>query len=437
MAQKRNTEWFVTEAKKIHGDRYDYSKAIYQTIRAKVTIVCPEHGEFLKSPDKHLQGQGCPKCNPMGKFQAGLRFIEKAHQVHGDRYDYSNVEYDGAFKNICIICPEHGEFWQRPGHHLEGHGCPECAKLTISSRNAERPSNKDGLAMRERHFLMRAREVHGDRYDYSRLNYVDASVKVCIICPEHGEFWQRPNGHLKGCGCPKCNKLGKWHKASVFPIEAAKIHGGKYDYSKVNYKGSRTKVCIVCPEHGEFWQTPYEHLNGSGCPKCSEFHGGFTIENFLKKAHEIHGDRYDYSKADYKGSRTKVCIVCKEHGPFWQSPAVHLHGAGCPVCNYSHGERAMAALLADRGIDFVPQKIFPGLVGVNGCPLRFDFFIPNRNVCIEVGGPQHYEWIPGMMTEETFHDLQEHDRRKGEFCKEHGFKLIRISTDAIAKFIGL
>ena len=109
-------------------------------------------------------------------------------------------------------------------------------------------------------FIRRAKEVHGDKYDYSKLEYVDTKTKVCIICPEHGVFWKFPYDHLGGGGCPKCSAYGK----EEFIQKAREVHGDKYDYSKVNYVNSYTKVCIICPEHGEFWQKPNSHINGSG-----------------------------------------------------------------------------------------------------------------------------------------------------------------------------
>lgn len=369
MSLKKTTEEFVAEARRVHGNRYDYSKVEYHAVKVKICIVCPEHGEFWQTPEKHLQGRACPKCNPLGKFQTGLRFIERAREIHGDRYDYSKVEYDGAFKNVTIICPKHGEFKQRPGHHLDGRGCPECAKEIIKEKNELRATC--GLTYKEA-FITRARQKFGDRFDYS----------------------------------------------------------------KVKYKDINEPICIICKEHGEFWQTPREHLKGATCPKCSKFHGGFTLESFITKAREVHGDRYDYNKVKCKNAVSKVEIICREHGPFRQVAGQHLAGAGCPVCGYSHGERKMSKWLVEHNIDFVPQQSFPDLVGVHGCPLRFDFYLSKYKLCIEVDGPQHYEWIPGMMTKETFLDLQEHDRRKAVYCAAHGLQLLRIRISDLDGFLG-
>jgi hypothetical protein len=104
-----------------------------------------------------------------------------------EKYDYSKVKFEHVNKHVCIICPEHGEFWQKPGIHLRGYGCPICG-------GSKRLTNEE--------FIEKARLVHEDKYDYSKVNYINTSTKVCIICPEHGEFWQTPNSHLFGAGCP-------------------------------------------------------------------------------------------------------------------------------------------------------------------------------------------------------------------------------------------
>ena len=179
-------------------------------------------------------------------------------------------------------------------------------------------------------FIEKAREIHGDKYNYSKVVYKSNKIKVCIICPKHGEFWQKPNDHLNGRGCPSCSGLKKL-SLEEFIRRAKEVHGDKYDYSKVNYINSNTKVCIICLEHGEFWQNPHDHLNGNGCPKCiSTFK--LTTKEFIRRAKDVHGDKYDYSKTKYVNKRTKICIICPEHGEFWQLPSSHLTGSGCSKC---------------------------------------------------------------------------------------------------------
>ena len=128
---KKTKEQFIEEARQVWGDKFDYSKVEYKNAMDKVIIVCPEHGEFVQTPSAHLNGQGCPKC--VGKNLSVEDIIKKFKDKHGDKYDYSKVEYVGMHEKVCIICPKHGEFWQIPNSHLQGNGCPSCVgvkKLT-------------------------------------------------------------------------------------------------------------------------------------------------------------------------------------------------------------------------------------------------------------------------------------------------------------------
>ena len=261
----------------------------------------------------------------MGRRLTTNDFTKRAKQIHGDKYDYSKVNYVNNKTKVKIICPKHGEFWQHPYNHFAGNGCPKCKAETLGDL---RRSNKD-------EFIEKAKKVHGDAYNYDKVNYIKSSEKVCIICPEHGEFWQRPGDHLSGKGCPKC--IGRNKTTEEFIEQAKKVHGGRYSYNKVEYNGACVKVCIICPEHGEFWQTPDSHLRGSGCPKCADEHRNdnkkLNTGDFVKRAKEIHGNKYDYSKVNYDGADTKVCIICPEHGEFWQTPYKHVNiKQGCPKC---------------------------------------------------------------------------------------------------------
>lgn len=195
--------------------------------------------------------------------QTTEEFIKNARAVHGDRYDYSKAEYKGVFDKVCIICPNHGEFWQSAHGHLSGRGCPQCGRL-LSASSRRKTTHE---------YVNEAQKVHGDKYDYSKVNYIDTKTKICIICKKHGESWQLPRTHIKGHGCPKCEKeyvASLFRKTSDWFIKKAhEVHGDKYDYSKVNYIDSKTKVCIICKKHGEFWQLPSSHIKGHGCVKCS------------------------------------------------------------------------------------------------------------------------------------------------------------------------
>ena len=254
----------------------------------------------------------------MGRKLTTKEFITRAKDVHGGKYDYSLVEYVNNRTKVRIICPEHGVFEQIPSNHLLGHGCLQCINNQRRSTTGE--------------FITRAREIHGDRYDYSLVKYVNAQTKVKIICPEHGVFEQTPSEHLRKQGCPYC---GGTKKLTVkdFITRACEIHGGKYDYSLVDYINAMVKVRIVCPKHGIFEQTPNSHISiKAGCPKCAAEQKQLTTGEFIQRAREVHGDKYDYSLVEYFGNQTKIKIICPEHGVFEQTPSNHLLGHGCPQC---------------------------------------------------------------------------------------------------------
>lgn len=271
-------------------------------------------------------------------------------------------------------------------------------------------------------FIKKAELIHNRKYDYSNVEYVNSQTKVSIICPIHGKFLQTPAMHLSGNGCPKCKaqKQGSIQRKKVedFVNEAKEIHGDKYDYSKVNYKNTHEKVCILCPKHGEFWQTPIKHLEGNGCPKC---YGNvrLTTEEFVEKAKQIHGDKYDYSSSEYENSRTKLKIICKKHGEFWQTPHSHLNGDGCPFCKYSHLENEIKNMLEENNIVYEPQKRFSWLG-----KMSLDFYIPSKEIAIECQGSQHYIPYNFFGGKKCLEETKKRDQKKKELCLEHNINIV-------------
>ena len=196
--KKLTNDEFVSRAKRIHGEKYDYSKSIYINGYTKVEIICNKHGSFYQTPGNHFH-YGCLECGNDRSANACKSntgdFIKKAKDMHGNRYDYSKVNYLNAYTKVEIICKIHGPFFQLPcGHHLFGYGCPKCA---VIGREQNIPKSTEK-------FIDDAKRVHKNKYDYSKVNYIDAHTKVEIICPKHGSFYQKPCGHLWGKGCSKC-----------------------------------------------------------------------------------------------------------------------------------------------------------------------------------------------------------------------------------------
>ena len=352
----------------------------------------------------------------MGKKLTLKNFIERAKLIHGDKYDYSKVEYKGANEKVCIICPEHGEFWQRPSDHLRGVCCKIC-KIKKNSLNR---------IITTEEFIKRAKLIHGDKYDYSKVEYINSNLKVCIICPKHGEFLQDPSNHLQGHKCQKCatddakikQSLQKWQ----FIEKAKKIHGDNYDYSKIEYKNNRTKVCIICPTHGEFWQTPHDHLSGYGCKKCGienmKKSQKLTNEEFIKRSMAVHGSNYE----------TPVCIICPKHGEFWQTPHSHINGVDCPYCaneNYAKEEKLYEIILSKIKDEIIRWKKFKWLRYKN--PMSIDIYIPSKKIGIEYQGIEHFKATPFFGGEKKFEETYKRDKEKIKLCEENGIKLFHFT----------
>ena len=267
MGKLLTTEIFIKRSIIIHKNKYDYSLVNYKNARTKVKIICPIHGEFEQLPNNHLTGQICNECFKKSKFLTNEIFIKRSTIIHNNKYDYSLVEYKNNKTKVKIICPIHGEFDQQPSRHLNYQGCMKCSNL-----NKTFPLHE---------FIENSKKIHGDKYDYSLVNYKNSRTKVKIICLIHGEFEQLPNSHMMGKGCRICTGLNKL-TTKDFIKNSKKIHGDKYDYSLVDYKNGLSKVKIICSKHGIFEQLPNNHTSKKyGCPFCGESKGENDIVKYL------------------------------------------------------------------------------------------------------------------------------------------------------------
>jgi uncharacterized phage-like protein YoqJ len=376
-------------------------------------------------------------------------FIKIATEKWNGKYTYDNVDYKGSFIKVMITCPIHGDFPQTPRHHLQGReGCKKC--------NQKRKLSK---------FVQRAQEIHffydDDRnkipkYTYDNVNYINSITKVMITCPIHGDFPQTPPNHLKGQGCDKCFRDNQFSNTEDFIKKAQEIHffydddGNKipkYTYDNVVYVDYDTKVMITCPIHGDFPQTPMNHLSkGAGCRKCSHDALKSTTEYFVQRAQEIHffydDDRnkipkYTYDNVVYNGSFVNVMITCPIHSPihgdFPQTPDHHLRGQGCPWCNESKGEKRIKQILFEKNIKSIPFKKYDDCISyrtklglTKRCyKLEFDFYLSDYNTLIEFDGVYHFD--EKRHRKQTDYITQVlNDREKNEYTKLNNIKLIRI-----------
>jgi len=257
-------EEFIKKLPQSHLDKYIYDQVPYEfRTKDKILITCPTHGEFLQNASNHMRGAGCPACS--GKQRTTKEtFIQKAQNIHGDKYTYLNTEdISKTTDMIDIICPVHGKFSMKVDSHINAkQGCPKCG---VEERTEKRKRTKED-------FVSKAKNVHGGKYTYNNVVYKNSHTKVIITCPTHGDFEQLPYSHLNGNGCPSCavearSKL-QFIGTEKFVEMAKAVHGDRYTYTNTNYTGTYEVTTITCPVHGDFEQRPNAHLSGGGCPKC-------------------------------------------------------------------------------------------------------------------------------------------------------------------------
>lgn len=275
-------------------------------------------------------------------------------------------------------------------------------------------------------FIERSTIKHNNRYDYSRAHYINNRTKITIICPVHGEFQQVPRAHLhQGKGCKQCNKPdSRTTEQAVSELQAK--FGDSLLYDRVVFTKYDAYITLGCPIHGYYEQRFDTALSGTGCPSCRT-----TVRNtqsgFIEAAKAVHGDLYDYSKANYIDLRTHVTITCKKHGDFKQTPTKHiLNGRGCHTCKASHGERLIGDLLSELGIVFIKEHKLCKNPNSSSW-YRLDFFIPALKKAIEFDGIQHFEPVAFFGGIEKFTEVQFSDTYKADYCKANNIELLRIN----------
>ena len=351
-------------------------------------------------------------------------FLLKAKEVHGNKYDYSKVIYKNNKTKIVVTCLIHGDFEIRPDCLLNGTGCPICGgtkKMTTEE------------------FIIKSNIVHNNFFIYDKCVYKGSGEKVIVKCPYHGYFEVKANNHLNGTNCRKCKKEHIFHNITKLTkvngstkkydtntfIEKAKIvHGNKFSYEKTSYEKNSKKVIVTCSYHGDFEITPNHLLSGRGCPKCSKNYKMNTKE-FIEKLKLIHGEKYDYSKVEYKSTHKPVIINCSKHGDFINSPANLLKGQGCPFCGESKLEKEINNILLKEEIIFERQKRFKWLR--NDKNLSLDFYLPDYNIAIECQGIQHFNSVSFFGGASFLEETKKRDDKKRILCKENGINLLYYS----------
>ena len=283
-------------------------------------------------------------------------------------------------------------------------------------------------------FIEKSKTIHGDEYLYEKTKFKNWDTKVLVSCKEHGDFLISPRHHIyRKQGCPLCK--GKHiSESKIFSQDDIikkfrSVHGNTYSYENVKYIGIDKEVEIICPNHGVFLQTPYNHIHKKcGCPMCkydylsSKFR--FSVDELLERFNNIHGGKYEYPNIaeEYVNSKSEITIVCPEHGIFKQKVQKHLRGHGCPICRESKLEKEIGLFLNENKISFIKQKHFDWLV--NKRELSLDFYLPEYNVAIECQGEQHFKPVRIFGGDDEFALIHERDNIKKEKKKKNGIDVL-------------
>ena len=429
---KYTTEEFIEKAIIVHDNTYNYSLVNYTNTDTKIEIICNKCGNiFWIKPNKHLsRKQGCPVCKKIPTEEIILiktkEFIKKVILIHGDKFDYSLARYINNRIKIKIICNKCGNiFEQNPDNHInKKSGCPKCSgniKLTIEEfiRIAQSVHiDEFGLPI----------------YNYSLVVYINNHTNIKIICPVHGIFEQTPLTHInQRSGCAKCNTWYKSNTLE-FIEKAVKIHGENYDYSLVNYVNAITPIKLICNNCKNIIEiTPHQHLhkeNGCIC-NSNKF---YTTEKFIKKSMLIYNDEnnnpiFDYSLIKYKHYKSKLKFICFTHGTFEQTPATHLRGGGCPHCSNEKKNVSETKLFNVLKKEFVNYSIIQGHKNTWLGKQHLDIYFEDYNIAIEHHGQQHFKCIEMFGGEDKFKHMQKLDKEKNKKCINNNCKLLYFAYD--------
>ena len=380
MPKKITQSEFIARMASLHPS-LDFSSFTYVGRDSKGTVICPTHGEYTATPSTLAQGCGCPSCcgERRGKSYAMsfADFKAKALQLHPTGFTYNEpAEWLGISHPIEIICDQHGPFRQKPSLHLNGAGCKGCK------------SSVNGVKCRltPEAYLLKCQEVHGSRYDLSRVAYIKMNDPVEVVCADHGSFFPRARNFVyRGAGCPRCahetNGLKKRKPFDSYVSRLRDIYGDTIEYISLDYTERITKINASCKAHGEFTKSLQDLLDGHGCSKCAV--SMTDTASFIREATLTHKGAYDYSQVEYTRALDKVTIICPTHGPFSQRPSCHVSlEQGCPTCGKCGPSKGQVEIF-----DFVNAHT-PAVLEepLGDSRRRLDVFVPSLNLAIEYHG---------------------------------------------------
>jgi hypothetical protein len=428
-SRQRREDEFITKSISLHENKYDYSLVIgnFKNVDQPVDILCKRCNKvFKQAPYNHINGAGCKICNMRSHRKTLSQLIEEVNKIHGDYvYEFRDTVYngnDGEHIDIwCLSCDSIVNIL--PYSLLRGIGCPCIRKCTSNTNN----------------FIKHAIEKHGDKYDYSEVNYVDSKEKVNIFCNScEISFLQSPNNHLIGHGCRKCGfeEVGKQNTKlfSDFLNQANEKHNNKFEYDESTYVNGSIEIGIYCKYHKiNFKQTPHRHLNTLGCEKCFrelKYNGEISHDEWSERVVKKHGNKYDYSLVDkdtfeYKN---KIKIICHKHGEFEQYPGAHTKH-GCHSCAFSNKSGTENEWLDYLKIPVQHRQVkFKDLGGI-----KIDGHDLTTNTLYEFhgnywhGNPVIYKSDKiNSRNDYTFGELYEMTCERDNFIRSKGYNLVTI-----------
>ena len=442
------TSVFLQKVKNKWGENYTFDiDSPYIERNKPLACHCEKHNIINYVNPRHFIEKGtyycgCTECNKDSRKKKNKDiYITNFIKRWGDGYSFDNLEYVDFKHSGIITCKEHGDFMlDEVRYALDPNNnsipCPICNE-----------NNKKEI--RNNKYLKQLKEIYGDTYIWITKDFGDYfKDKVEFICPTHGKVSQTlcvllNTNDEDNYACPKCKKDRSNLKLS-YTLEEA-LNKAKtlecckyYDFSMITeWFGVKHKYTFRCTKHNDFFEQTFDSLfsnNGNGCKKCnSEYMHNIeatTKEEFNQKSNEVHGNIYDYSKVNYVNTKTKVCIICPKHGEFWQRPQEHLRGSGCPKCHRSKLEEKVCVYLDKKNSEYkqeVSVKKLTNIIGPGGKSQRIDIYIPNKKICIECQGIQHFTYNINNMcspTKERFNEIIKYDAYKYDSLVNNGYDVI-------------
>lgn len=433
--------WFIEKAKEAHGEKYIYDNLpeIFKGTD-RVPIICKLHGEFKQIARNHIHGlhQGCPIC---GRQKANIsetktfeEFVEKAKQIHGDKFTYIKESFTKTSDKIEIKCNKCGNTFVQCGSlHLRGCGCSFC--------------NPPHIKLTTEQFKEKLNKTHPNLEVLTE--YISTNKPITVKCKIHNyTYVTTPHRLVQGANCQKCyddrRSAIKRKSCDTVMKQLTDVHGDKYTfpYIKKEYFDSKSKITAICPKHGGFKISISKLLRKQGCSKCADEKNGIRkrlpLSKCLEKCNKKHNFKYTYPyiEEEYETASSYVSILCPIHGLFKQNIGVHMQGHGCPTCNESHLEQDVNAMLCKSKISVGRQKNFEWLRNdKTGFKLSLDLYLEDKNIAIECQGGQHFSPVDGFGGKEEFEKIKYRDKIKNKLCKEHNVKLIYITNKKFKRYL--